>query len=185
MICCAKIQMEILPSKTNVAFLCFVYSYFFSFPSYKLRLCLHDTGATFMVTHFHPGARWKLAPCLHKAVFTGVLRVLRCRKIDDKTSMNMKRRVIPRLHDTVHAPEWIFVLGWKSRSGTRTGVNSPGMIFCGGKRIQSHKREPGWTRAGMQVAPVSYQTRFHRCRVFARDRWSTSSIKLREEKKIC
>ena len=73
--------------------------------------------------------------------------------------MNMKRTVIPRLHDTEMnfrterkislrhknrgelapvwlAPEWHFVL-----------------VSC--KRIQSHKREAEWTRAGMKVAPVS------------------------------
>ena len=73
--------------------------------------------------------------------------------------MNMKRTVIPRLHDTEMnfraemkislrhknrgelapvwlAPEWQFVL-----------------VSC--KRIQSHKRKPEWTRAGMKVAPVS------------------------------
>ena len=64
----------------------------------------------------------KSCTCLHKAVFVGV-RVLWCRKIDE-ILMNMKRTVIPRLHDTGTAPEWIFVPGWKSRSGTRTGVNS-------------------------------------------------------------
>ena len=74
--------------------------------------------------------------------------------------MDMKRTVIPHLHDTGMnfragmkisprhknrgelapvwlAPAWHFVL-----------------VSC--KRIQSHKREPEWIRAGMKVAPISW-----------------------------
>ena len=89
---------------------------------------------------FHSGARWKVAPCLHKAVFVGV-RVVKI----DETLMDMKRTVIPRFHDTRKnflagmkislrhknrgelapvwlAPAWLFVL-----------------VSC--KQIQSHIKE--------------------------------------------
>ena len=73
--------------------------------------------------------------------------------------MNMKCTVIPRLHDT----EMNFRAGMKislrhkNRSELAPVWLVPAWHFvvvsC--KRIQSHKRELVWTRAGMKVAPVS------------------------------
>ena len=73
--------------------------------------------------------------------------------------MDMKRTVIPRLHDT----------GMNFRAGMKISLRHKNrgelapvwlapawhfvLVSC--KRIQSHKREPEWTRAGMKVAPIS------------------------------
>ena len=73
--------------------------------------------------------------------------------------MDMKRTVIPRLHDT----------GMNFRAGMKISLRHKNrgelapvwlapawhfvLVSC--KRIQSHKREPEWTRARMKVAPIS------------------------------
>ena len=65
----------------------------------------------------------------------------------------MKRTVIPRLHDTGKN----FRAGMKiSPRNKNRGELAPAWHFVvvSYKRIQSHKREPGWTRAGMKAAPV-------------------------------
>ena len=72
---------------------------------------------------------------------------------------NMKRTVIswviPQLHDTGMnfrigmkiSLQYVQEPGW-----TRAGMTHSGMTFT--KRIQSRKREPGWTCASTKVAPV-------------------------------
>ena len=85
--------------------------------------------------------------------------------------MDMKRTVIPRLHDT----------GMNFRAGMKISLRlknrgefapvwlAPAwhfvLVSC--KRMQSHKTEPEWTSAGIKVAPISckhtlthYMTRY-------------------------
>ena len=75
---------------------------------------------------FHSGARCKVAPC--KAVFIGV-RILQCRKIDE--NFNEYER------DSQTAFTW-----HRNEFSCRDENLAPA-------------QEPGWTRAGMKVVPVS------------------------------
>ena len=67
--------------------------------------------------------------------------------------MDMKRTVIPSVHDT----------GMNFRAGMKISLRHKNrgelapawhfvLVSC--KRIQSHNREPEWIRAGMKLAPI-------------------------------
>ena len=73
--------------------------------------------------------------------------------------MAMKRTVIPRLHDTGmnFRARMKIPLRHKNRGELAPVWLAPAwhfvLVSC--KRIQSHKREAEWTRAGMKVASIS------------------------------
>ena len=86
--------------------------------------------------------------------------------------MDMKRAVIPRLHDT----------GMNFRAGMKISLRHKNrselapvwlasawhfvLVSC--KRIQSHEREPEWIRAGMKVAPISCKHPLRQVRAWLR-----------------
>ena len=117
--------------------------------------CLHDTGATFIPRRDEKLHRVYIKPCLLGCESYSAGKLMKLQWI----WKTMKRTVKPRLHDTgmnFHAGMKIS-LRHKNRGELAPVWLAPAWHFvvvsC--KRIQSHKREPRWTRAGMKVAPVS------------------------------
>ena len=145
-----------------------------SWIAWILRGCLHDTGMTFIpvwlvisyrvyMCDFHTGM--PIGGFIPVLVFRHYLGMVdenyacATRSSLPRDRFIPKRVAVPCLHDT----------GTSFRSGTKISsrysnrdelipvwvvpVWDFGSVSC--KRIQSHKREPGWAHTGMKVIPVS------------------------------
>ena len=80
---------------------------------YALRGCLHDNGATFIPGRDEKLHRVCIKPCLLGCESYSAVKLMKLIWIWNEQS-----------YPVYMTPEWIFVPGLKSRSGTRTGVNS-------------------------------------------------------------
>ena len=110
---------------------------------------------------FHSGARRKVARCLHKAVFIrGAILIVP----ENWWNFNEYGRSWNEQSCRVYmTPEWIFVPGWKSRSCTRTGVNSRRydsrrhdiLWRCHVNEYGAIRGNRGELAPGLKVAPVS------------------------------
>ena len=105
--------------------------------------------------------------------------------------MDMKRTVIPRLHDTGmnFRAGMKISLRHKNRGELRLVWLAPAwhfvLVSC--KRIQSHKREPEWTHAGMKVAPISCKHPVNKkalVQTFSRD-WLTVQLYPKIDVTLC
>ena len=79
----------------------------------KQKGCLHDNGATFIPRPDEKLHRVYTKPCL-----------LGCESYSAVNLMKLQWIWNEQSYPVYMTPEWIFVPGWKSRSGKRTGVNS-------------------------------------------------------------